>query len=198
MGREAVVQAEVAGQTAEVRALLETGELILRGRIRRRYPRAALQKPRVAGDMLCFTADGEAVRLHLGARVAEAWRKAIAAPPPSLRAKLGLDKGAKALRVGACDDDALKAALDGVTVRAIKDADMVVACVESGADLDRALAAQAARGELPLWAVYPKGKGAAFGDSQVRAVLRAAGFRDTKACAVSERLTATRYNRAKD
>jgi hypothetical protein len=41
-----------------------------------------------------------------------------------------------------------------------------------------------------LWAVYPKG-GAM--DAAVRTQLRAAGWRDVKACAVSERLTATRY-----
>ena len=41
-----------------------------------------------------------------------------------------------------------------------------------------------------LWAVYPKG-GAM--DAAVRTALRAAGWRDAKACAVSERLTATRY-----
>ena len=50
-------------------------------------------------------------------------------------------------------------------------------------------------GALPLWTVYPKGKAGQFGDTAIRTALRDAGWRDTKSCAVSERLTATRYNR---
>jgi hypothetical protein len=46
------------------------------------------------------------------------------------------------------------------------------------------------------WAVYPKGTGVAFGDSEIRSLLRALGFRDSKSCSVSERLTATRYGLA--
>lgn len=45
-----------------------------------------------------------------------------------------------------------------------------------------------------LWTIYPKGRGVAFGEREIRTALRAAGFRDTKSCAVSGLLTATRYN----
>ena len=45
-----------------------------------------------------------------------------------------------------------------------------------------------------LWTIYPKGRGVAFGEREIRTVLRAAGFRDTKSCAVSGLLTTTRYN----
>ena len=38
MGREAVTHAEVGSERGEVRALLEGGELILRGAIRRHFP----------------------------------------------------------------------------------------------------------------------------------------------------------------
>jgi hypothetical protein len=41
MGREALTHAEVGGECGEVRALLESGELILRGAIRRHFPRSA-------------------------------------------------------------------------------------------------------------------------------------------------------------
>lgn len=37
-----------------------------------------------------------------------------------------------------------------------------------------------------------------FGEAAVREALRAAGGRDTKACAVSERLTATRFHRLRE
>ena len=142
------------------------------------------------------------MRLHLGARAAEAWRKAITTPPRSLRAKLGLDKGERALLIGSFDDDALAEALDGALVEDGAAAGMMIACIGGPDDL---IATQTIHGAHPglalwaiypglaLWAIYPKGRGVTFGESKVRAALRAKGFRDTKSCAVSERLTATRY-----
>jgi hypothetical protein len=193
MGREALVHAEVGNEADEVRALLESGELILRGAIRRRYPRSALEGAAVEGEVLCFTYAGEAVRLHLGARAAEAWRKAITTPPRSLRAKLGLDKGERALLIGSFDDDALAEALDGALVEDGAAAGMMIACIEGPDDLIAAQTIHGAHPGLALWAIYPKGRGVTFGDSKVRAALRAKGFLDTKSCAVSERITATRY-----
>jgi len=78
VGREALVHAEVGDETGEVRALLESAELILRGAIRRRFPRSSIKSVTVKSDALCFTCAGESVRLHLARRAAEAWRKAIA------------------------------------------------------------------------------------------------------------------------
>jgi hypothetical protein len=193
MGREALVHAEVGNEADEVRALLESGELILRGAIRRRYPRSALEGAAVEGEVLCFTYAGEAVRLHLGARAAEAWRKAITTPPRSLRAKLGLDKGERALLIGSFDDDALAEAIDGALVDDGAAAGMMIACIGGPDDLIATQTIHGAHPGLALWAIYPKGRGVTFGESKVRAALRAKGFRDTKSCAVSERLTATRY-----
>lgn len=195
MGREALVHAEAGDEAGEVRALLESSELILRGAIRRRYPRRLLDGVTVEGDTLCFSCAGEAVRLHLGTRAAEAWSKAIATPPPSLRAKLGLGKGAPALLVRSFDDDALVEALDGVLVGNGAAAATMIACIRGPDDLTMALAIHAEHPGIALWAIYEKGRGVTFGDGQIRAALRAAGFRDTKSCAVSDRLTATRYNR---
>ena len=42
---------------------------------------------------------------------------------------------------------------------------------------------------------YPKGKGAAYGDTAIRNFLRQRGYVDSKSCAVSPELTATRYGR---
>jgi hypothetical protein len=194
MGREAIVQAEVGREAGEVRALLESDELILRGAIRRRFERPALEGVAVEGEDLCFTCAGETVRLALGTRLARVWAEAIARPPPSLRAKLGLDKGARALLLGCFGDAALAEALDGVLVEHGADAAMLIACIAGPADLAAACAVHAAYPRLPLWAVYPKGRGVAFGDGEIRAALRAEGFRDSKSCAVSDRLTATRYS----
>lgn len=194
MGREALCYAEVDGEAGEVRALLESTELILRGHIRRHFAKADIAGVKVQGEVLCFTVAGETVRLHLGARGANAWSTAIAKPPPSLRAKLGLDKGARAILVGTCDDAVLAEALDGVLVDNVAAADMIITRIEGPDDLVAAQAAHDTSNHAPIWAIYPKGKGVAFGDTAIRSILREAGFRDTKSCAVSDRLTATRYN----
>ncbi|MFT3972303.1 MAG: hypothetical protein QM699_02270 [Amaricoccus sp.] len=195
MGREALVHAEVGREAGEVKALLEARELILRGDIRRRFPKAMMSDVRVEGPMLRFSCHGEAVALSLGAKAADAWAGAIATPPPGLRAKLGLDKGAKALLIGVCDDPALAEALDGTLVDDVGEASMAIARIDAGEDLAKA---QAACGTLPLWAVYPKGKAVPFGDAAIRTALRDVGWRDTRSCAVSDHLTATRYNRVSE
>ena len=50
MGREAVCTCDWAGTVAEVKALLETSELILRGEIRRRVPFHEIKDVRVLSD----------------------------------------------------------------------------------------------------------------------------------------------------
>jgi hypothetical protein len=195
VGREATIRARVGGETGEVHALLESDELILCGPIRRRYPKTTMERVRVDGDVLCFIVAGEDVRLELGARGAASWARAIVDPPPSLRAKLGLDHGARAMLLGTCDDALLAEALEGVVVMDCVRAAMLIARIDGPDDLAAAMAAQTRCPGLPIWAIYPKGKNLAFGDGAIRAALRAAGFRDTKSCAVSDRLTATRYAR---
>ena len=133
------------------------------------------------------------MQLHLGAQTAAAWAKVIATPPLTPRAKLGLDKDARALVLRAVDDEALTEALTDVRVENVIAADMLVACIRSLDDLRAARVFHAAHGRLPLWTIYPKGPGIAFGEGDIRAQFRADGMRDTKSCAVSDRLTATRY-----
>lgn len=172
MGKEADIHAEVGDAVGEVRALLERDELILRGEIRRRFPRAALQDVRASDGVLSFTGLGQPVRLHLG-DAAATWYTAMTTPPPSLRAKLGLEKGAKAPLHGNCDDAELATALDGVLTDDGAQAAMLIACITGPEDLDTAEAVQARYPMLPLWAVYHKGRGVAFGDREIRATLRA-------------------------
>jgi hypothetical protein len=195
MGKEAAIRAEVGDSSGDVRALLERDELILRGEIRRRFSRTVLEDLQVADGVLSFTGAGQPVRLHLG-DAAATWHTAITTPPPSLRAKIGLARGAKALLHGACDDADLASALDGVLTEDGTEAAMLVACITGPEDLAAAVAVQARYPRLPIWAVYPKGRNVPFGDSAIREALRANGFRDTKSCAVSARLTATRYHPA--
>ncbi len=193
MGREAIVKAEIGAEAGEVRAILEAQELILRGAIKRRFAKADMADVLAADDVLRFSCQGEHVKLHLATKLAQAWAKAIATPPPGLRTKLGLDKGAKTLLTKACDDSQLAEALQGAVTKDPAGAAMVIAPIDGPDDL--ALALKASKG-LPVWTIYAKGKAAQFGDAAIRTALRAEGFKDTKSCAVSDRLTATRYNKA--
>jgi len=153
MGREAVVFAEIGAEAGQVKALLESHELILRGTIRRSFPKTAIEGVSVDGAVLRFVCAGEKVGLHLGTKIAEAWTKAIATPPSSLRAKLGLDKGVKALLIGECDDPALAEALEGVLTVDPALVTMVIARIDGPKDL---AAAQAACRGLPIWTIYPR------------------------------------------
>ena len=83
-------------------------------------------------------------RPHLG-DAAQTWYTAITTPPPSLRAKLGLDRGAKALLYGECDDPELAAALDGVLADDGAHAAMLVACITGPEDLAAAEAVRKRR-----------------------------------------------------
>lgn len=196
MGREARVHAEAGADAGEANALLEGEELILRGAVRRRFPRAALEGVVVDGEVLRFSCAGETVSLRFPGKLAATWAAAVSAPPPSLRAKLSLDKGAKAFLVGSCDDAALTEALAGALADDVSQADMIVARIDEAADLTIALTIRGEARGLPVWAVYRKGGGAAFGEQAIRAALRREGLRDTKVCAVSKQLAATRYTDA--
>lgn len=195
MGREATCTARVGTQTAEVKALLESTELILRGVIKRRYAIAALKGTQVLDGELRFHADGDAVALQLGSKEAASWAKKIATPPPSLAAKLGVSADKPAFVLGRLDDATLAAALQGATTANAQAAAELIALIHSEADLAAAIAQHASMACKALWAVYPKGRGAAVSDAVVRAALRSCGYMDNKTSAVSAALTATRYSR---
>jgi hypothetical protein len=192
MGKEAITQAHVGQESGEVKALLESNELILRGTIKRRFPKSAIADVRVTETGLAFSCAGEIVVLALGVPVATAWAKAIAKEPPGLKAKLGLADGATAIVLGSVEDTALVTALEGCRRDSTIGADMIIALITCADDLATARGMAAGR---PIWAIYPKGGKATFGDAAIRANMRANGFKDTKSCAVSDLLTGTRYNR---
>ncbi len=191
MGREAITHANVGQESGEVKALLESTELILRGPIKRRFVKSAITDVRITDKGLAFFCAGEGVTLALGAATATLWAKALATEPPSLKVKLGLTDGVLALVLGQWNDDALSTALEGARTDDPAAAAMIIACVTCADDLAAARQAAVTR---PIWAIYPKGGAAPFSDAAIRGDMRAHGFKDTKSCAISTQLTATRYN----
>ena len=79
--------------------------------------------------------------------------------------------------------------------RTTAEAGVLLAILATEADLMSAYAVAEQNPQLMLWCVYPKGKGAAYGDTAIRNFLRQRGYVDSKSCAVSPELTATRYGR---
>jgi hypothetical protein len=192
MGREAEGHAVWRGASGAVKAYLESDGIILRGEVRGKLPRAGLMDWRVEGEDLCLRSGGELLVLTLGAKEVAAWVRALEKPAPSLAQKLGVTAEARAWVMGGPATEELAVAVSGAEASAPEDAAIIVAVLSGPGDLTAALAAGQRHG-LRVWCVYGKGRAAAVGDAAVRAAFRAAGWMDIKACAVSERWTATLY-----
>lgn len=196
MGREANCECNWAGRTAQVKALLETSELILRGGLRHRISFAELKRVEARNGRLCFTVAAEAVELHLGADQSAKWAAAITAGPKPLAKKLGITSETIVRTIGAIDDEALSAALAQAVQLSARGSHLIVACIETPAQLSAALksaSAQLAK-RVPIWLVYPKGPRHPLNESMIRAAVLPLGLVDTKVAAVSPRLTAIRFN----
>lgn len=198
MGREASCIARVGAASGEVKALLESTAIVLRGGLRQRWEIAALQDLMLDGDELRFVAGGEQVALILGAKEGERWLKKLQTPPPTLAAKLGVSPENPALLIGPTRgplDPALAEALSQGLTANPRAARMLVAVLQSAAELPRLVEFHAGLPCKTVWVVHPKGPGASPSDAEVRAEMRDRGYVDNKTSAVSDQLTATRYVR---
>lgn len=194
MGREATCTCDWAGNTVEVKALLETGEIILRGGIRKRLPFSALKSVKAIGNRLCFNVDGEPIELVLGPAAAK-WAATMTAPPPTLARKLGITDKTVVRTAGEISDETLREAISEAARISSKDANLIVACVDSPESLHGALReakAQLVKG-VPIWMVYAKGPGHAINETAIRSLLRDNGMIDTKVASVSSKYTALRF-----
>jgi hypothetical protein len=195
MGRESECTCQCNGSTYAIKALLEPPELILRGGLRRRLRISQLKAIRADGTILRFEYEGEGFALMLGGDLPARWARALTTPPPTLAKKLGISEDTVVRMVGVVDDDALRSALKAAKAIGDDGADLILARVNTAGELSRALRVSqkqlAAR--VPIWFIYPKGKGHALGENDVRAAGLAAGIVDTKVAAVSATLTALRF-----
>ncbi len=192
MGREAGCTIRWQGEAAEGKVLLEAGELILRGDIRARFARPEIARTEVQDGCLRLWLPGGVLELDLGAEVARRWQAAILKAPPDLATKLGLGPGVLAHALAPVADPALAGALEG-RLAPVGEASVLIAELADEAALAAAVGAALAHPAKPVWCVYPKGRGALPSDAAVRTAFRAAGFIDTKSCAISAAMTATRY-----
>ncbi len=191
MGREAFVEVSYAGRSGKAKALLEAEGIIVRRPVGMRIARGSIRALAVEGGDLIGQAEQGPFRLSLGAGEALKWKANLEKPLPTLAEKMGVKPGLAVWTFGVLDGPELTRALAG-TVDAQPDAAGLGVARVSGPEAVEAVQALA---PSPVWIVQDKGKGAAFGDNAVRAAMRAGGWIDTKACAVSETLSATRYSR---
>lgn len=195
MGREAVAIARWRGAAEEVKAFLESQEIILRGAIRARFARSGISDVVAEGNALALRCNDETLMLELGEAEALKWRDALLKPPPSLSDKLGIGPNKRACVIGEVNDPELVGALASATCIEPGDAAVLLAIVMNETGLLSAFAEASRNPHLALWCIYPKGKDASIGDKVAREFMRSSGYMDNKSCAVSARLTATRYSR---
>lgn len=195
MGLEAESQLTVEGQTVTVKALLESRELILRGAAKKTFAIADLTNPHVIGNHLLFEHGATPYDLALPDGQADKWLKKLTTAPPTLAAKLGVDVAHKAFVHGPVDDPALKEALNGAVIGDYVEATQAIAIATTPDELGDALSELTqSMSHAPIWVIYPKGAKSTLPESAVRAHLSSLGYVDTKASAVSDRLTATRFS----
>jgi hypothetical protein len=198
MGREAEAHGRWAGQEGWTKAILESAEIILRGDIQARLPRAGLSDWRVDGDTLLVRSAGDLLELGLGADEAGRWVAALDKPLPTLAQKLGVSATCQAYLTGCPKIAELNAALLGGATADLEKAGVIIAVLQNELGVERALTLGRARPDLAIWCIHGKGKSAAVTDAGLRSIMRGAGYMDVKTSAVSADWTGTRYKRRVD
>lgn len=198
MGREATCRCRWGTEEAEVRALLETHELILRGGMRRSVPLESIHDVSAEAASLYFQVGRDRVELRLGTQAAVRWAKAIM-NPPTLAQKLGISRDKRIRILGSTQDEALQDSFRQAASEPGGDTDVLFFLVQTPKELEELLA----RSQIlktpggSVWVVYPKGKGKEISEAHVRGTMRALGMVDTKIASVSEDLTALRFSHRK-
>jgi hypothetical protein len=198
MGRQAKATWIGEHGGAAVTLHLESAGLHISGERRARVPRTAWSQVQADDGIVSFVAHGDTYRFRLGA-AAPAWAEALVTPPPSLAEKLGVAHGGTVAVSGELPLPELEDALADAARVAPWEADVVVVVVRTDEELE---SLPVWLGECGIvthaWVVHGKGRDStAPGDNAVRAVMRSAGWRDTKVSAVGDEWSATRYSPAK-
>lgn len=192
MGREARAEVTLGESAGAARLHLDSQDLVLSGAVRARLPRASLRAVRAENGILHAETDRGPLAAALGP-LAPAWAKAILTPPPDLARKLGLGPDRRGWLLWPATDVELAAAIAAHPAAGPEAAACILAELADAAAAARALDRLSDLPPLPFWGVTRKGPASPFGEDALRALLRGAGWIDSKTCAVSARWSATRY-----
>jgi hypothetical protein len=195
MGQEAACAVRYGRQRSQGKALLETSELIFRGKFRLKIPFSEIRSLKALdGELRLQTADGLAV-FELGP-TAEKWREKILHPKSRLE-KLGVKAGASVSLIGELDEEFLNE-LRGVAKNVHEgkidaQCESIFLAATSAADLSGIrTVAKAMKGATGLWVVYPKGK-KEITENDVLAAGRKTGLKDVKVVGFSATHTALKF-----
>lgn len=190
MGREIHCQARHEGQVGQVKALLETDAVILRGEIKATIPFAGLRKVEARDGELTLDDTTLAIGEH-----AARWADKIL-HPPTLLDKLGIKPGMCVTLLDFHDasfmhGEPYDSNLEGGPY------DVILFHASSEADLARLgeIAPKVGQKTM-LWIVYPKGR-REITEAQVFAHGKGIGLVDVKVCRFNDALTGLKFVRRK-
>lgn len=189
MGNEATCRIEIDGEAADAKVLLETDELIVRGRPAVKIPFRSATNVAAAGGVLELEWSGRRIRIHLG-RDAAKWAEKIR-NPKSVLEKLGVKAGQTISIAGPLDRSFL-GDLD-VSTRVRKPSDVIFLAASHRDDLSRlARLRESLAPAGAIWIIRPKGV-REITEAEVMAAGKAAGLVDVKVVRFSETHTAEKF-----
>jgi hypothetical protein len=195
MGNELNCTARFGKQESRGKALLETSEILFRGKFRLKIPFSSVQSLKAAdGELQVHTAKGLAV-FELGEAAAK-WREKILHPKSRLE-KLGVKPRAKVSLLGSFDEAFLRELAQQtdsiVKGRVSDDSQWIFFASESKKELAQVpKLANAMQGAAALWIVYPKGQ-KEITELDVIGAGRKAGLKDVKVVSFSPTHTALKF-----
>ncbi|KAF0110812.1 MAG: hypothetical protein FD163_517 [Hyphomonadaceae bacterium] len=199
MGLEANTLLIVNGDEFEVKALLESNELILRGGYKARLRFENLANVRANDGRLIFENEGKDFRLELGQVYAEKWAIKISSPPKPLFEKLGIKPNDNIYVFGKISEENIILAISGSIISSANEAILAFTQFNDLSDIEKMLNEYSTEGfQCPIWTIHGKGKTSAPNGDIVRKIMRANGFIDTKICAISDDWSATKYSLKKN
>lgn len=182
------------------KVLIETDELIVRGDVRAKFPRASIREAKVRNGAVTVISDVGVLTISLGA-AAEKFLKKLVEPPKSRIDKMGIGPNARVVIVN-FPDRAFRTELTAlgpgvVAARAGKNEELIVLGVEKASDLARITAAEKSLAPNgALWVIHPKGV-SGVRDTDIFAEAKRNGLTYVKVARFSDTHTAEKLVRPK-
>lgn len=197
MGLEANILCYRDDSTYEIKAHLESRELILRGGLKMRILIKDILNPKIDNDILEFEYEDEKYRFELEG-MAQKWYQKIISPPKSLAQKLGLKNDTKLHLLNDFSSDEVNLAIQNCQFADLENAQIIFAQIKTIDDLEfihKKIATL--KSNFAIWLIYPKGKSAILKEGQIREFMRQNGFMDNKISAIDDIWTSARYARVR-
>ncbi|MBN8647887.1 MAG: hypothetical protein J0L55_08030 [Caulobacterales bacterium] len=160
MGLEANILCHRDDGTYEIKAHLESRELILRGGLKMRILIKDILNPKIDDDILEFEYKDEKYRLELGV-LSQKWYQKIISPPKSLAQKFGLKNDSKIYLLNDFSCDEVNLAIQNYQIQNLENALIIFAQIKTIDDLEFIHKKIAPiKSNFAIWLIYPKGKSA--------------------------------------